>query len=110
MDMEKTRPFTKIVICTNWRAGGILPSCGENGSKELAAAIEKGLRDRDLPLEFQELHCMGKCHLGPTMRLVPAGPFIMGAKEEDAPHILDLISEGKFDQLAEEFPLTEKVF
>lgn len=108
--MEKKRPFTKIVICTNWRAGGILSSCGENGSKEFAAAIEKGLKDRCLPFEFQALHCMGKCHLGPTMRLIPAGPFIMGAKEDDAAHILDLLADGKFDQLADEFPLTEQVF
>ncbi len=100
--------YTKIVMCTNWRAGGIMPSCGENGAKPLATALEKGIKERNLPFDFQTLHCMGKCHLGPTMRLVPSGPFIMGANEQDAEHILDLLEAHKFEQLAQEFPLKEK--
>ncbi|WP_420546972.1 hypothetical protein [Curvivirga sp.] len=99
--------YNKLCICTNLRGGDILPSCGKVGSKELADALEQGLKDMKLPYEFQRLHCMGKCHLGPTMRLSPGGPFIMGAKLSDVAHILNLLKDGNFDQLAQEFPLKE---
>lgn len=101
------KKYTKLAICVNWRAGNMLPSCGNVGSRELVSALETGLEEQKIDLQLQKLHCMGKCHLGPTMRLVPAGPFIMGAKEEDAAHILQLLKEEKFDQLAKEFPLKD---
>ena len=95
-------------ICVNFRAGTILPSCGARGSRELADALEKGIAERNLPLTLKRLHCMGKCHIGPTMRLSPAGAFVMGAREEDVPRILDLIQAGDFAGLADAFPLPEQ--
>ena len=48
---------------------------------------------------------MGKCHIGPTLRLVPAGPFLMGAKtKEDVTRILDLLEAGDIEKAAQEFP------
>ena len=85
----------------------MLPSCGKVGAKELADDLEQGIKDRNLPYDFQRLHCMGKCHIGPTMRLTPGGPFVMGASQDDVAHILNLLEKGQFDQLAEEFPLEE---
>ncbi|MFT6581145.1 MAG: (2Fe-2S) ferredoxin domain-containing protein [Alphaproteobacteria bacterium] len=97
-----------IHICTNWRAGDIMPSCGAKGAKEFADALETGLKERNLPFTFRRLHCMGKCHIGPTMKISHGGPFVMGAQADDAPKILDLLANAEFDALAEAFPITER--
>jgi len=107
MRADDTAPQLTINICVNFRAGNILPSCGARGSRELADALEKGLTERNLPFGFKRLHCMGKCHIGPTMRLVPGGAFIMGAQEADVPRILDLLEAGDLETLAAAFPLPE---
>jgi NADH:ubiquinone oxidoreductase subunit E len=97
-----------IHLCVNWRAGDVLPSCGEKGSKELADALEAGLKARDLPYTFRRLHCMGKCHIGPTMKISHGGPFIMGAQDSDVPQILDWLADTDFEALAAAFPLPAK--
>ena len=101
------RPKT-LSICINFRAGDLLPSCGARGSRELADAPQAGIAERGLPLKLKRLHCMGKCHIGPTMRIWPGGPFVMGAKESDVPEILDRIEAGVWDALAAAFPLLEE--
>ncbi len=98
----------KINICINFRAGNILPSCGARGGRELADALEAGIIERDLPYDFNRLHCMGKCHIGPTMRISPDGSFLMGAQEGDVPRILDLLQAEDLDGLAIAFPLPEQ--
>ncbi len=105
-DEPQSRPTT-LSICVNFRAGDRLPSCGARGSRELADALEAGIAERGLPLVLKRLHCMGKCHIGPTMRIWPGGPFIMGAQEPDVPEILDQLEERDWDALAARFPLPE---
>lgn len=105
--MVKDTPYTRLVLCVNLRTGDFLPSCGAKGSREIAKALETGLVERAIPLELEKLHCMGKCHIGPTMRLAPSGPFIMGIGVDDVPHVLDMLAARKFDELAGEFPLAE---
>jgi len=97
-----------INICINFRAGDILPSCGVRGGRELADALENGISERNLPYTFNRLHCMGKCHIGPTMRLSPGGAFIMGAQAADVPRILDFLQAEDLDGLAAAFPLMEE--
>ncbi len=92
-------------ICINFRAGNLLPSCGAVGSRELADALEAGIAERGLPITFKRLHCMGKCHIGPTVKLSHGGPFIMGAKESDVSQILDWLEAEDFDALKAAFPL-----
>lgn len=92
-------------ICVNFRAGKLLPSCGEVGSQELADALETGIAERGLKLDFKRLHCMGKCHIGPTVKLSHGGPFIMGAKVSDVPQILDWLEEENYEALKAAFPL-----
>ena len=96
--------FRALRLCTNYRAGYTLPSCGARGAKEVAAELERQWPERNLPFELETVHCMGKCHIGPTMKLIPGGPFIMGAQsKEDVTRILDLLEAGDFDRAAEEY-------
>lgn len=105
--MTKEPKYTRLMLCVNFRSGTLLPSCGARGSREIAKLLRAGIAERNIPLEFEPLHCMGKCHIGPTMRLAPGGPFFMGTSVEDVPHVLDMLEAGKYDELADEFPLAE---
>lgn len=107
---DKTQERRILNICVNFRAGDLLPSCGAVGSKDLADALEAGITERGLPLDLKRLHCMGKCHIGPTVKLSHGGPFIMGAKASDAPRILDLLEAEDYDALKEAFPLPKAEF
>jgi (2Fe-2S) ferredoxin len=102
---DKSADERTLNICINFRGGDLLPSCGAVGSKELADALEAGIAERGLPLIFKRLHCMGKCHIGPTVKLSHGGPFIMGAKESDVPQILDWLAAEDFEALKAAFPL-----
>ena len=106
--MNDTKPSEKqrtLNICINFRAGNLIPSCGAVGSKELADALEAGIEERGLPLTLRRLHCMGKCYIGPTVKLSHGGPFVIGAKDTDVPQILDWLEAEDWDALKEAFPL-----
>ena len=74
----------------------------------MVVALEAGIASRGLSWQIEKVHCMGKCHLGPTMRILPNGSFIMGAQEVDVPQILDLLEKGDLNGLANAFPLPLK--
>ena len=106
--MSDPKPSEKqrtLNICINFRAGNLIPSCGAVGSKELADALEAGIAERGLPLTLRRLHCMGKCHIGPTVKLSHDGPFVMGAMDTDVPKILDCLEAENWEALKEAFPL-----
>ncbi len=71
----------------------------------MTAALREGLEARGLDWRFETMHCMGKCHVGPTMRVLPNGPFIMGVVEADVPRVLDYLEAGDIEGLAKAFPL-----
>ena len=71
----------------------------------MVAALEAGIASRGLSWQIEKVHCMGKCHLGPTMRILPNGSFIMGAQEADVSRILDLLGSNDLNGLANTFPL-----
>ena len=96
---------TTLMICINFRANNLVDSCGRRESAQLADALESGIKDRALSYDLVRTHCMGKCHVGPTVRIVPGGPFVMGASASDALHILDRLAAGEIDELATDFPL-----
>ena len=81
-----------------------MTSCGAKGSREMTAALEAGLLARKLDWRLEKVHCMGKCHLGPTMRVLPHGPFIMGIQEDDVPRVLDLLERNDIEELVTTFP------
>jgi (2Fe-2S) ferredoxin len=98
-------PKLWLRACVNFRAGNRLTSCGAKGSREMVAALEASIASRELSWQIEKVHCMGKCHLGPTMRILPNGPFIMAAQEADVPQILDLLEKDDLSGLANAFPL-----
>lgn len=99
------REFRALRLCTNFRAGYTLPSCGARGAADVLEEIERQWAGRNMPFAFETVHCMGKCHIGPTLRLVPAGPFLMGVKsKDDVTRVLNLLEAGEIEQAAEEFP------
>jgi NADH:ubiquinone oxidoreductase subunit E len=98
---------TQLRLCVNYRANNLVDSCGARGSKELAAALKKGIEDHDLPVTLETVHCMSKCHLGPTLRVLPDGPYIMGCQESDVPELLENLKKGDISALAKRFPLLE---
>ena len=97
----------QIRLCVNYRANNLVDSCGARGSKELAAALKKGIKEHNLPVTVETVHCMSKCHLGPTIRVLPNGPYIMGCQESDVPEILEKLGKGDIEALANRFPLPE---
>jgi (2Fe-2S) ferredoxin len=103
---QTTKPWLRA--CINFRAGNRLTSCGAKGGREMVDALESGIASRGLSWQIEKVHCMGKCHLGPTMRILPNGSFIMGAQEVDVPQILDLMEKGDLNGLALAFPLPLK--
>jgi NADH:ubiquinone oxidoreductase subunit E len=107
-DEKPQTPKTWLRACINFRAGNRLTSCGAKGGRETVAALEASIASRGLSWQIEKVHCMGKCHLGPTMRILPNGSFIMGAQEVDVPQILDLLEKDDLNSLALAFPLLLK--
>jgi NADH:ubiquinone oxidoreductase subunit E len=63
----------KILVCTNYRANPNSPSCAARGSKELVTALMHQLQNKNIPIEMEEIQCMGYCNVGPNVRLIPSG-------------------------------------
>jgi NADH:ubiquinone oxidoreductase subunit E len=63
----------KILVCTNYRANPNNPSCAARGSKDIAAKLALQLLQENLPIEIEEIQCMGYCSVGPNVRLIPNG-------------------------------------
>ncbi|MBP5857627.1 (2Fe-2S) ferredoxin domain-containing protein [Marivibrio halodurans] len=96
--------FSTLRLCINFRAGDFLPSCGARGAKRLHEALGEEMA-RALPdMTLKPVHCLGRCHLGPTLRLSPRGPFLLGAQAEDVPFIVDRLAAGDIAALQAAFP------
>ena len=98
---DQDQNYSKLRLCINLRAGDILPSCGARGSRELANALEKALEDRDLPFTLETVHCMGKCHIGPAIQLMPRGPILVGLNSDNLDNLLELLEKRDFNRLEE---------
>lgn len=105
--MASNGPYRALKACINRRAGDLVPSCGARGSEALIARLETALEEAGVPLAVETVHCMGKCHLGPTLRLVPAGPFLMGVTPDTAGDLARLLAAGDVDGAARRFALEE---
>jgi (2Fe-2S) ferredoxin len=98
------RRYPRMKICVNHRAGDMLPSCGAKGSKELAEALKEEIKKRGDFISLETVHCLGKCHIGPTLKLLPFGSFLQGAKPSDAADIAALLQAESYDDLEQKFP------
>lgn len=84
-----TSPDWALLVCQNLRPGADRASCKARGSGGLLDRIEREVRARGLRLAVEPSICMGKCTLGPTVRLAPGGPFFQGLSGADVPAFLD---------------------
>ena len=100
----KPLPFRALKACVNFRAGGVIPSCKARGAEELHTALEAALQEAGVPLPLEKVHCMGRCHLGPTLRLVPAGPYFLELTPEDAPRLAAFLAKGDVEGAEKAFP------
>lgn len=103
-DAADAPAYDVLRVCVNYRAGDLLPSCGARGSKELAAALQAAQPGLAPDLTIQKVHCLGRCHLGPTLRLSPRGPHLTGVPAEAAEWVLARIAAGEIDALTEAYP------
>ena len=99
-----TRRFSRMKICINQRAGDLLPSCGSKGSKELATALQAEIDKRENFIALEPVHCLGKCHIGPTLKLMPFGPYLQGAQASDAAEIVQELEAENYEALERRFP------
>lgn len=103
-DTDRSPGFKALFHCVNYRASGNVPSCGARGAPELAEELQKEWDSRDMALDLKPVHCLGRCHLGPTLRLVPGGQFLVGAsKPGDGKRIVELIDREDYETLNTEY-------
>lgn len=85
------RPET-IVVCVHHRANPDVPSCGARGATAIADQLERELEAQGLPLRLERFNCLGKCELGPNLKISPAGRFCHGVTLESIPQLLEQIA------------------
>ena len=88
----KPRP-TALLVCVNRRFKGGEPSCAARGSVAIAKAIEQGVHERQIDIAVERIICLGQCTKGPTLKLAPAGDFILGTTAAMVPGILDRLEK-----------------
>jgi (2Fe-2S) ferredoxin len=77
----------KILVCTNLRANPNNPSCGARGSDVILAA----LRNQNLAIPIEISPCMGMCHEGPNIRLIPNGTVFRTVSTKNLKNITEEI-------------------
>lgn len=87
-------PWPRLRVCVNFRAGEILPSCGARDSRRLPELLRRELADAGVEMRIEPVHCLGRCHLGPALKLLPRGPFLLGVTPDDAGKLARLLHEG----------------
>jgi len=81
-----------ITVCINHRANPDVPSCGARGADAIANLLEREIAAQGLLLKVERFNCLGKCELGPNLKVSPAGGFCHGASVEMIPQWLEQIS------------------
>ncbi len=96
--------YDRIRLCVNYRAGETMPSCAARGSRDVEAALREKLPAHLPHMRLETVHCLGRCHLGPTVRLSPAGPFLLGVQPDDVDRLLALLAAGDIETAMRTFP------
>lgn len=79
-----------ITVCINHRANPDMPSCGARGGEAIADWLEHAAQG--LSLRVERFNCLGKCELGPNLKVSPGGRFCHGVSLETIPQLLEQIS------------------
>jgi len=85
--------LSTIMICVNERFGPTAVSCGGSDSVAIADAVESGLKERQLVIEVDRIHCLGLCAKGPNLRFFPGGDWFNEVTVADVPQILDRLED-----------------
>ncbi len=82
-------PELCVLVCINERFHPSKPSCAGRGSREMLSLLRARLEAASLPVEVRELHCFGRCELGPNVRIAPGGAFFHGV---DTARVDDIVT------------------
>lgn len=85
----RTASEKKVLVCTNYRANPNHPSCGARDSDMLFKALNEALHD--MPISTESSPCMGLCHDGPNVRLVPNGKCFNGVSAQELKPLIEEI-------------------
>ena len=86
-----------VFICTQTRAGGGKPACGERGGAALLAALERALSsDPALArrVAVTACACLGPCFDGPNAVVYPEGVWYAGLEPADADELVAHLADG----------------
>ena len=78
-----------VIVCVNRRLGSDAVSCAGRGSQAVAAALEDGIKSREIGSGVVRFKCLGSCQHGPNVRFAPGGAWFSGVALKDVPEILD---------------------
>jgi NADH:ubiquinone oxidoreductase subunit E len=78
----------KLLVCTNYRANPNSPSCAARGSKEILTELTHQLQRDNVPIEIEEIQCMGYCNVGPNLRLIPSGEIFHEVSDKNLAQII----------------------
>jgi (2Fe-2S) ferredoxin len=80
-----------LTICINVRDEQIIPSCGQRGSIDLHAAIERELKARGAAVDLQTIRCLGRCANGPNVRIAPSNSWFQQIAPGDVAELVDTL-------------------
>ncbi|MFC4159646.1 (2Fe-2S) ferredoxin domain-containing protein [Chitinimonas lacunae] len=84
-----------VMVCVK-RRGKSHRSCGVCG-EGLAEALERLLAERGVAAQVMRSTCLGRCELGPNLRLV-GGRFFYGMSEEALPAVVEAVAADNGNQ------------
>ena len=88
----------RLVVCINERLGTGQRSCVTSGNYDFIAEIRRLIEVEGLDIPIVERECLGKCELGPVMRIAPGGPFYTEINNEKLPEIVAELQRMKKQQ------------
>ncbi len=80
-----------IYVCVNRRNPDVAVSCHPRSGAEVAAAVETGVKERGLAIDFREAYCLNACMHGPNIRIIPSNTRFYGVRVQDVPEVLDTV-------------------
>jgi NADH:ubiquinone oxidoreductase subunit E len=81
---------TTVIACVKTRLEGS-PSCGGRGSPAVIAALQAEAARRGVDLWVQEIQCLGRCTLGPNLR-IKGGAFFTGMTVARAGEVCEAVA------------------